>query len=265
MDRCAVFVDAGYVFAEGGKLCEGTPSRSKLLLDVSGIVEALTEKAQADSGVPVLRTYWYDGAKNGVPTVAQQIVAALPNVKLRLGRLNAQGQQKGVDALIYRDLMTLARERAISDAYLFSGDEDLREGVRSAQDLGVRLGLVGIAPAGNTFNQSRELVHEADTTSVLTASILRPFFRRRSVITGHAHTGAPQDVVRSAAKDFARTWASSASTADVMALQTTRPVIPQPLDLDLLLSVEEAVGVGLAGNEVLRRTARSTFWQVIIS
>jgi uncharacterized LabA/DUF88 family protein len=93
-----------------------------------------------------------------VPTTDQQIIAALPNVKLRLGRLNSRMEQKGVDALIYRDLMTLARERAVSDALLVSGDEDLREGVRSAQDMGVRVTLVGIDPSGKDFNQSRDLV-----------------------------------------------------------------------------------------------------------
>ena len=68
----------------------------------------------------------------------------MPNVKLRLGRINAKNQQKGVDALIYRDLTTLARERAICDAFLLAGDEDLREGVKAAQDMGVRVTLIGI-------------------------------------------------------------------------------------------------------------------------
>lgn len=27
VDRCAIFVDAGYVFAEGGKLCGGSAKR----------------------------------------------------------------------------------------------------------------------------------------------------------------------------------------------------------------------------------------------
>lgn len=195
--------------------------------------------------------------------MAQQIVAALPNVKFRMGRLNAHGQQKGVDALIYRDLMTLARERAISDAYLLSGDEDLREGVRSAQDMGVRVGLVGIAPLGHTFNQSRELVDEADTITILTASDIRPFFRPRRAPTVPAFKGDLQSIVRSAAKAFAQTWMTSASATDVKTLQAGRPVIPQPLDLDLLLSIEDAVGMGLVGNQSLRRLARSAFWELV--
>ena len=102
--------------------------------------------------------------------------AALPNVKLRLGRINVQGQQKGVDALIYRDLMTLSHERAIADAFLLSGDEDLREGVRTAQDQGVRVTVIGIATREESCNQSRELMYEADEVVTLTRDDIGPFF-----------------------------------------------------------------------------------------
>ena len=129
----------------------------------------------ANCKLPVLRTYWYDGAKRGIPTQAQQAVASLPNVKLRLGRINFQNQQKGVDALIYRDLMTLARERAICEAFLLAGDEDLREGVRAAQDQGVRVTVIGIPPAQRA-NQSEELRMEADENLSLDRAQLSPLF-----------------------------------------------------------------------------------------
>lgn len=168
MDRCAVLVDAGYLFAEGGKLCCGTPARGRSALRPFLAVELLQKVALETTQLPVLRTYWYDGARDGIRTQEQREVAGLPNVKLRLGRLNASNKQKGVDALIYRDLITLAQHRAISDAVLLSGDEDLREGVRAAQDYGVRVVLVGIACAdGNGHNQSEELVLDADHLAVL--------------------------------------------------------------------------------------------------
>lgn len=146
MDRCAVFVDAGYLFAAGGDLCCSTRRRQQLHLDASALNALLRDTATLGCSLPVLRTYWNDGARGAVPTSAQKIIAALPNVKLRLGRLNARSEQKGVDALIYRDLMTLARERAVSEAFLLSGDEDLREGVVAAQDQGVRVTVIGITP-----------------------------------------------------------------------------------------------------------------------
>ena len=74
-------------------------------------------------GAPTLRLYWYDAAKDGIRTAEQLKIAELPQVKLRLGRLNSQRQQKGVDALIYRDMITLAQNRAVTQMVLVSGDE----------------------------------------------------------------------------------------------------------------------------------------------
>ena len=127
MDRCGIFIDAGYLFAAGGQLCGYGPARGDVELDSLIASEFFAKLASESCGLPLLRTYWYDGAKDGIPTADHQRIAALPNLKLRLGRINARNQQKGVDALIYRDLTTLARERAISDAFLLTGDEDLRQ------------------------------------------------------------------------------------------------------------------------------------------
>ena len=190
MDRFAVFVDAGYLYAEGGKLCCGTGSRIRFTVDTAKLNAMLRELSSARCGLDYLRTYWYDGARKRVRTVAQQDIAALPNLKLRLGRVSARGQQKGVDALIYRDLMTLAHERAISEAFLLSGDEDLQEGVKAAQDRGVRVTLIGIEPEPGKRNQSQELVYETDEVVVLTRKELSPYFalhdpariRRRSAV-----------------------------------------------------------------------------------
>ena len=58
-------------------------------------------------------------------------------------------------------MITLAQHQAITEVVLVSGDEDLHEAVRTVQDYGVRVVLVGIT-AARGFNQSRELVCEAD-------------------------------------------------------------------------------------------------------
>ena len=91
-----------------------------------------------------------------------------------MGRLVA-GQQKGVDSLIVRDLMVLAGRRAISTAFLLGGDEDLREGVREAQDLGIEVVLLGIEPVSGS-NLSDLLVMEADQLLFIDEEILRPHF-----------------------------------------------------------------------------------------
>ena len=162
MDRVAVFVDAGYVFAQGSVLLAGKKlARGGTLLDHAAVVEAFVGFAERVSGVHLLRVYWYDGTSTR-PTVQHLTLAHLDNVKVRLRFVNSVGEQKGVDSLIVTDMIALARNRAISDAVLVSGDEDLRVGVQQAQEFGVRVHLVGIKPSRGS--QSLFLLQEADTT-----------------------------------------------------------------------------------------------------
>ena len=132
--------------------------------------------------VPYLRTYWYDGGVDGQPSEDHLAVARLPGVKLRLGRL-VKGRQKGVDSLIVRDLIRLSQNHAISTAYLLGGDEDLRQGMVEAQDMGVRVVLVGIEPFEQQ-NQAGTLIREADDVMVLSQKDLTPMFRRREPTRG---------------------------------------------------------------------------------
>ncbi|NED08639.1 NYN domain-containing protein, partial [Streptomyces sp. SID6648] len=83
----------------------GTEDRRAFDLDAEGLIEALIDRARsvfADSRL--LRVYWYDGARRRIHTAEQQSIAELPDVKVRLGNLNANNQQKGVDSLIRTDL-----------------------------------------------------------------------------------------------------------------------------------------------------------------
>lgn len=265
VDRFAVFVDAGYLYAEAGKLCCGTRERKSIHLDGSGVNDLLVQLAAKACGLPSLRTYWYDGARNGIPTLEQKRIAALPNVKLRLGRLNIKNQQKGVDALIYRDLMTLAREHAICEAFVLSGDEDLREGVRTAQDLGARVTLIGVATGDYTRNQSRELVDEADEAILLTkqqlTALVRPL-QPPPVGRPSAHADLSADVSATATR-YAQQWVEQATGEEIKSLQARRPIIPKPMDASLLGSIENEVGTSLRGREELRRVARRAFWEKI--
>lgn len=267
MDRFAVFVDAGYLYAGTGRLLFETRDRRVIRLDGPGVNELLNRLAEEGCHLSSLRTYWYDGARGGIPTVEQERIAALPNVKLRLGRINKKNQQKGVDALILLDLVTLARERAISEAYLLSGDEDLREGVRAAQALGVRVTLIGIPTRDGSKNQSKELVNEADKSVMLNkgdlenlATLIQP--RQASARNLSAH-GDPAGDVSAAAATYARQWFEQATYDEIESLLTKRPVIPTPLDARLLGAVEKHVGASLRGRESLRWAARDAFWEQI--
>ena len=148
MRQVAVIADAGYVYAAGAIVLTGSnQSRAAMDLNTSALVAKLAVTAATKAnGAQLLRIYWYDGLLGARPSIEQDELARTDNVKVRLGTVTA-GQQKGVDSLIVTDLIELARNQAISDAVLFSGDEDLRIGVQIAQSFGFRVDLVGIEPS----------------------------------------------------------------------------------------------------------------------
>ena len=264
MDRCAVFVDAGYLYAEGGKLVGIGPSRRKVRLNALRASAFLAGLATEACHLPALRTYWYDGARKRIPTAEHHAIADLANVKLRLGRLNHRNQQKGVDALIYHDLMTLARERAISDAFLLSGDEDLREGVRAAQEIGLRVTLVGIPTPSGARNQSRDLAREADEVIMLTKGDLSGFIERWPETGGIPSVrGDSKTAISAAAANYADRWLGGATDEALESLLQSQPAIPKPVDADLLREVESDIGESLRDCDPLRRAARKAFWERI--
>ena len=175
MDRVAVFVDAGYLFAQGSiELCGVKLTRGEIDLDHNAVTAKLKTFAETVSKLPLLRIYWYDGTSQG-PTPQHITLAGQIGIKVRLGFVNSQGQQKGVDSLVVTDMITLARNRAMAECVLLSGDEDLRVGVQQAQEYGVRIHLLGIKPARGS--QSISLLQEADATHQWEASDLRSFLR----------------------------------------------------------------------------------------
>jgi uncharacterized LabA/DUF88 family protein len=185
--RYAVFVDAGYLYAASGALLLEATSRREYRVAAEKLIKALTGHADDQLLGELLRLYWYDAAPRRQPTVDQRVIANLPLVKLRLGNLNAQGQQKGVDAQLRADLEALARHRAITDAVLLAGDEDMLPAVEAAQRYGVRVHLWGVEPTHGS-NQAEWLVWESDTVEVLPADFLRPYFGKAGVLTVPAAT-----------------------------------------------------------------------------
>jgi uncharacterized LabA/DUF88 family protein len=178
--RYAVMVDVGYIYAAAGELLLGTSSRREFRVDAAPLIHAISKHADELVRGELLRVYWYDAARDRVPTIDQRVIAQMPRVKLRLGNLNARGQQKGVDAQIRADMEALARHRAVTDAVLVAGDEDMVPAVEAAQAFGVRVHLWGIEPPYGT-NQAERLVWECDTVEILDAAFVRPYFTRHLV------------------------------------------------------------------------------------
>ena len=176
MKRTAIFVDAGYLYAQGSACLQGSKAkRENLQLAHDLFVERLIALSlQVQPSSSLLRIYWYDGTSRG-PTQDHRTLADLDNVKLRLGFINSVGQQKGVDALLVTDLVELARNGAICDALLLGGDEDLRIGVQIAQSFGVRVHLIGIEPSRGS--QSLQLRQEADTKHEISSAEIAVFLK----------------------------------------------------------------------------------------
>ncbi len=178
LSRYAIMIDVGYIYASAGELLFSASSRREYRVDADKLIQALTRHADEQVRGELLRVYWYDAARDRVPTIDQRVIAQMPWVKLRLGNLNARGQQKGVDAQIRADMEALARHRAITDAVLVAGDEDMVPAVEAAQAFGVRVHLWGVEPPYGT-NQAERLVWESDTVQVLERSFVEPYFSRQ--------------------------------------------------------------------------------------
>ena len=249
--RTAVFVDAGYLYAAGSKLLSGIAlPRAAVQLDLDAALRSLRHAVEASSpAAPLLRIYWYDGVPRTGPTPKQQRLADADDVKLRLGVVAYTGRQKGVDSLIVTDLIELARNHAISDAILLSGDEDVRIGVQIAQTYGVRIHLLGIEPAADSqANQSRLLRQESDTSTEWGRSDIEPLLSIQSLPTSSPETDRPVSheppalapQLDSVADEFTRTLSDAQlSTLSVLG---ARDPIPDELDRVLLRSAANVLG-----------------------
>jgi uncharacterized LabA/DUF88 family protein len=257
----AIFVDAGYLYAAAGRLVAGTEDRRAFDLDAEGLIDALIDRARtvfADSRL--LRVYWYDGARRRIHTAEQQTIAELPDVKVRLGNLNANNQQKGVDSLIRTDLESLARHRAISDAALLGGDEDLVSAVEAAQGYGARVHLWGIeAPEGR--NQAEPLLWEVDSQRTLDLDFFKPYVSRRTAQAYEVTTGRPtREDVRFVGAQIAAKWLAARGRDTLVELLPGHPYLPGSVDQDLLVEAEGLLQYSLRGQADLRRALRDGFW-----
>jgi hypothetical protein len=171
VDRCALFVDAGYVLGDGAMVVHGTRNRESVSWDYAGVLEVLRNVARDHTGLPLLRCYWYEATVEGRRSSEHEILADLPGVKLRLGKMKP-GRREGVESEIHRDLTTLARNRAISDALVVSAEDDLAQVIAEVQDLGLRVILVHIAAPG--WTAAAALRQECDEIVEISDTHLRP-------------------------------------------------------------------------------------------
>lgn len=215
-------------------------------LNVDRAVRALTDvAARASRELRLLRIYWYDGT-SGEPSHQHRTLARHAHIKVRLGIVNRQGQQKGVDSLLVTDMITLARNRAMAECVLLSGDEDMRVGVLQAQEHGVRVHLLGLKSM--TSNQSELLVQEADEHWEWEADDLRPFLT--CLPRPQPEAGEETEPLTAEAADqellkVARAEADNVPAAEreglIRHIQATG-FRPKPVDASLLARSSSAIG-----------------------
>ncbi|MFF4570780.1 NYN domain-containing protein [Streptomyces sp. NPDC001410] len=195
MDRCIVLVDAGYLLGAAASLLAGEPSRSRITVDHAALIQALRERAESETERPLLRIYWFDGAPDRVPQPEHRRLRVMPRVTVRLGALtrsDGRWAQKGVDAAMHAELTELARNRACSDVVLVTGDGDLLPGMMAAKEHGVAVHLWAVQAADGDYNQSEDLVAEADERRVLDRAWITQAVRAKELTGVCAPPPAPR-------------------------------------------------------------------------
>ena len=196
--KSVIFVDAGFLLATGGLRVTGNSLRSAFSVQYKNLVDGIQEFVSERDSRDLLRMYWYDAAKDGVFSDEHKRIGLLPGVKVRLGRMSYNGEQKGVDLKLGLDLVGVARNRSADVAYLLSGDDDLAEAVEAAQDLGMKVVLLGIENQGHRLGVTAVAEHlalQVDDIATLPQSLLdRCFAKSAPVAEVAVQAAAPADV-----------------------------------------------------------------------
>lgn len=296
----ALYIDAGYLLAAAATRQTGSSLRTAVAVDYGQLVTDLIALVESRSGLPLLRVYWYDAAREGKATPTQEQIAVLPRVKLRLGRIGVDGEQKGVDLRIGLDLVGHSRNAAIDTMYLLSGDDDLTEAVEEAQAQGVRVVVLGVPGRnGQAQGMSRHLLFAADDLELVEADALDtavtvPTRRTQTLAAPSRLTSTFAETVTGDAPtpaDIARVVAAHREepTTEVLDLQTAAPAIHAaaqrtwaawnqaasdeqrdelkagrpsiPRDLDRALLVDASAALGVPTlSDPIRVRLRAGFW-----
>ena len=177
-DRCAIFIDGGYL----DKLCENEFGRARIRFDK--LVTLLTGSSQ------LLRTYYYHCPPyQGKPPTREQLdrtekrqrfYSALKHMgqfDVRLGHLvyrgcDASGKhiyfQKGVDVLLAIDILQLTIHGKIDRAVLLAGDSDYIPVIKVVKQHGVLL-MLWHGPQHSVYE---ELKGECDMCHEITRDLI---------------------------------------------------------------------------------------------
>jgi uncharacterized LabA/DUF88 family protein len=259
VDRYALLVDAGYLLSGMGFVTTGSSDRATFDIEIDPMLDLLHRRAKEHCGLDLLRLYWYDAATERRLTPMHKNLAEHDNVKVRLGRLGMSGQ-KGVDALLLRDFLTLAQNKAVDTIYLVSGDEDLVEGVVAAQEHGVLVHLITVQ-SDEHRNFSAALQREVDGWLQLSPEELAPLVRTTAI----AAPGAPNLMSDAFGKELGRQFgaelAAEVEKEELRELALGYPELPREIDRRLLRYASRVLGGEL--EQQTKRALRAGFWEMV--
>jgi uncharacterized LabA/DUF88 family protein len=257
MLRVAGFIDAGYFWVQLTQQILGRiGSRSEITLDYPALHATFWEYISKEfSNISLLRIYCYDGpSASGHKNAFHQNIEGLNDFKLRLGTRTKDGGQKAVDGLIIADMISLTQNKAITHAFLVSGDADLVPGVLAAQSQGLRVHLLSLEPKVAT---SPHLRCEVDQQGLWGMREISRFATKKEAFTV-ASTSIMSELTL---EDVVKKFFSSLSSEQKQ--QIVGSYVPQDIDKRLLRTGLEANGKAL--DEKQKRFMRSTFLRLISS
>ncbi|MGY3379453.1 uncharacterized LabA/DUF88 family protein [Arthrobacter sp. TE12231] len=241
MDQQAIFIDAGFLLAVGGMQTAGTSLRSATNVNFEPLIQGILKCTEEFSGLPTLRTYWYDASRDALFTDQHKRIGMISGVKVRLGRMSVDGTQKGVDLKLGLDLVGVARNKAASTVFLLSGDDDLAEAVEAAQDFGVKVVLVGLENTSHRLGVTSVAEHLAlrvDSIITLPVELVEKCFTKQvkaaplAPVTSSVPVVAPAPVLQPASPAAAIAATVSAEHGGAVRPKpsaTPRPGLPAPV------------------------------------
>lgn len=277
-----LLVDGGYLLGECAWRAAGRYGRSTIRVDYDMLLTAVADRVESFGAGELATVIWFDASPDGKPTPELERISALEGVELRLGRLGGR-RRRGVELLIYREMLALCRDPDIDTIVLVAGNVELAIAVTDVRQLGKR--VIVAQPAWDAEDEDVAAVREAaDLTVTLPWALLadaielppvefvvrepdrrseRPEMHRgvRRGDLRRARRGLTnwEEIAVRAGRDFARRLLAPDSPIDLEDLLDVRPVLPRHIDVSLLQLLEGRLGHEPTQAE--RRAARAALWR----
>jgi hypothetical protein len=222
LSRYAIMVDVGYIYASAGELLFSAASRREYRVDADKLIQALTRHAEDHVRGELLRVYWYDAARDRVPTI---VVWESDTVDVL--------ERSFVEPFFTRQLSPEATPAAASEP----------GPARSGQ----------AAPA--------QTVQGAPSPAQVFGERSSRQFSRPFPVPHlpSARLGPDRERVEEAGEHVAQKWILTRGEDNIRDL-LPGPILPPVIDKELLVDAEKELGLSLRAYQEAREWLRDAFW-----